>query len=76
MNEFIAASALSLFGIPFAIGASWTLANRILVTISYFVVALGAAAILGVHRVMAAKWGSERPRCSSPELKPISRANP
>jgi uncharacterized protein (TIRG00374 family) len=76
MNEFTAASALSLFGIPFTIGASWTLANRVLVTISYFVVALGAAAILGVQRVMATKWGSERPRLSSPELKPISRANP
>lgn len=67
MSEFTAASALSLFGITFTIGASWTLANRILVTISYFVVALGAAAILGVQRVMAAKWGSaieEPPRCS------------
>jgi hypothetical protein len=67
MNEFTAASALSLFGTAFMIGASWTLANRILVTLSYFVVALGAAAILGVRRVMAAKWGSaieERPRCS------------
>jgi hypothetical protein len=67
MSEFTAASALSLFGTAFTIGASWTLANRILVTISYFVVALGAAAILGVQRVMATKWGSaiqERPRCS------------
>ena len=76
MNEFTAASALSLFGTAFTVGASWTLANRILVTLSYFVVALGASAILGVQRVMASKWSSEHPPCSSPELKPISRANP
>ena len=66
MSEFTAASALSLFGTTFNVAASWTLANRILVTISYFVVAVCAAVILGVQRVMATKWGSaiqERPRC-------------
>jgi uncharacterized membrane protein YbhN (UPF0104 family) len=67
MSEFTFASALSLFGIAFTVGASWTLTNRILVTISYFVVAAGAAAILGVQRIMATKRGiamQERWRCS------------
>lgn len=54
INELTGATALSLFGTPLAVSAEWAIVNRLLVTISYVVVALCAAAILLIGRVMSA----------------------
>jgi len=47
LNELAYAGALEVFGTPFAIGAQWALANRVLVAVSYlFVAACGATLLL------------------------------
>jgi len=53
VNELTAAAALSFFGTPLALGAQWTVANRILVTVSYLATAVCAATILLVGKMTA-----------------------
>lgn len=50
VNELTSVTALKIFGTPLVIGAQWALANRALVAVSYFVVAMCAAIVL------AAQW--------------------
>ena len=67
ISEFTSTSALSLFGIPLAVGAQWALANRVLVAISYFAVATCSAILLCVRTLMDTRRASgvqERWRCS------------
>ena len=46
LNDLAGAGALDVFGTPFAIGAQWVLANRVLVSASYCLVAACAVAVL------------------------------
>jgi len=46
LNELACAGALQIFGTPMAIGAQWALANRVLISASYFFVAACAAILL------------------------------
>ena len=50
VNELTSTAALSVFGTPLAIGAQWALANRILIIVSYFAVAVCSTALLVVGR--------------------------
>jgi len=50
VNELTYAAALNVFGTSFSIGAQWALANRILGAASCFLVAAGAAGLLGIKR--------------------------
>jgi Lysylphosphatidylglycerol synthase TM region len=52
VNELASASALNVFGTPFSIGAQWALANRALGVASCFLVALLAASLIGVKRLV------------------------
>jgi hypothetical protein len=51
LNDLAGAGALDLFGTPFAIGAQWVLANRVLVTVSYLLVAACAAILLSAEKI-------------------------
>lgn len=53
VNELAAVTALKVFGTPLAVAAQWALANRILIAVSYFSVAAGAAIMLGCKKIMA-----------------------
>lgn len=53
VNELTAVSALKVFGTPLAVAAQWALANRVLLAVSYFLVAACAAIMLGVEKIMA-----------------------
>ena len=53
LNEFAGAGALEVFGIPFAIGAQWALANRVLVAASYIFVASCAMALLLTREIFS-----------------------
>jgi len=55
INELTSAAALSFFGTPLAVGAQWALANRVLIVVSYFVVALCAATVLLIGKMTASK---------------------
>lgn len=59
INDLAGAGALQVFGIPFAIGAQWVLANRVLVSVSYLVYAICAAIALGTGRMAAPGTGFE-----------------
>jgi uncharacterized protein (TIRG00374 family) len=50
VNELTSTAALSVFGTPLAIGAQWALANRVLIIVSYFVVAICSTVLLLVRR--------------------------
>jgi hypothetical protein len=52
INELTCAASLSFFGTPLAIGAQWALANRVLVAVSYLVVAGFAIAVLLVGKMI------------------------
>ncbi len=52
VNELSYATMLHLFGTPLNVGAQWALANRFLVASSCFVVALVAAAALGLTKML------------------------
>lgn len=58
VNELAAASALSIFGTPFSVGAQWALANRVLGVASCFTVAALAATLVGFKKLVQ----SFRPR--------------
>ncbi len=49
LNDLAGAGALRIFGTPFATGAQWVLANRVLVSASYLLLAACAAGVLGVE---------------------------
>ena len=51
INELTAATALIFFGTQLAVGSQWILANRVLVTVSYWVVAICAATIFSVGKI-------------------------
>jgi uncharacterized membrane protein YbhN (UPF0104 family) len=53
VNELASVTALNLFGTAWAVAAQWTLANRILVVASCFVVAACATIMLGVEKIVA-----------------------
>jgi uncharacterized membrane protein YbhN (UPF0104 family) len=53
INDLAGAGALQVFGIPFAIGAQWVLANRVLVSASYLMFAICATIALGAGRMAA-----------------------
>jgi uncharacterized membrane protein YbhN (UPF0104 family) len=53
VNELTCTAALSVFGTPLAIGAQWALANRVLIIVSYFVVAACSTTVLVVGRMAA-----------------------
>jgi len=55
VNELTSVTALMVFGTPFAIGAQWALANRVLLAVSYFLVAICASIIMYVGKIMAAR---------------------
>ena len=46
-------TVLKLFGTPLAVGAQKALGCRVVVAVSYFIVAAGAAAMLCVEKIMA-----------------------
>ena len=50
LNDLAGAGTLDLFGTPFATGARWVLANRILLTVSYLLIAACAAIVLGLGK--------------------------
>ena len=52
LNDFAGAGALQIFGTPFATGAQWVLANRVLITASYFFVTICLAVTLGAVKMM------------------------
>jgi hypothetical protein len=52
INELAGTAALTLFGTSVSVGAQWALANRILVTLSYFAVTLCAATVVFVAQMM------------------------
>jgi uncharacterized membrane protein YbhN (UPF0104 family) len=56
VNELTSTAALSVFGTPLAIGAQWALANRVLIIVSYWTVALCGAAVLVFGRITNSKW--------------------
>lgn len=53
VNELTSVAALLVFGTPLAEGAQWALANRALVVVSYFVVAICAAIVVYAGKIMA-----------------------
>jgi hypothetical protein len=53
VNELTSVAALLVFGTPLAEGAQWALANRVLVVVSYFFVAICAAIVVGAGKIMA-----------------------
>ena len=53
VNELTSVTALKMFGTPLAVGAEWALVNRVLIAVSYFLVAACAAVILYAGRIMA-----------------------
>jgi uncharacterized membrane protein YbhN (UPF0104 family) len=53
LNDLAGAGALRIFGTPFAIGAQWVLANRVLVSVSYLLVAFFAIVVLCSDKVLA-----------------------
>jgi hypothetical protein len=50
--DLAGAGALRVFGTPFAIGAQWVLANRVLVSTSYLLLAACAVVVLGAERIV------------------------
>lgn len=53
VNELTSVTALKIFGTPLAVAAQWALANRVLIAVSYFVVAGCATLLLAAQRVIA-----------------------
>jgi hypothetical protein len=53
LNDLAGAGALKVFGTPFVIGAQWVLANRVLVSVSYLLVASCAIVVLCAEKVVA-----------------------
>ncbi len=60
VNELTAVTALKVFGTPLAVGAQWALANRVLLAVSYFLVATCAAIMPGAGRIMAPRTRDAR----------------
>jgi uncharacterized protein (TIRG00374 family) len=58
VNELTSTAVLSAFGTPLTIGAQWAVANRVLIIVSYLVVAVCSTALLLVSR-MAASTGNK-----------------
>jgi len=58
LNDLAGAGALDLFGTPFATGAQWVLANRVLVSASYLLFAACAAVFLLSRRLRIVRKGS------------------
>jgi uncharacterized membrane protein YbhN (UPF0104 family) len=54
VNELTSVTALRIFGTPLAVGAQWALANRALIAVSYFFVAICAVVLLAVQRFIVA----------------------
>lgn len=52
VNELAMVVALKIFGTPLTVAAPWALANRVLVAVSYFVVAACAAIILSAAKFL------------------------
>jgi hypothetical protein len=52
VNELTSVTALKIFGTPLAAGAQWALANRVLIAVSYFFVAICAVVLLAVQRLV------------------------
>jgi uncharacterized membrane protein YbhN (UPF0104 family) len=52
VNDLAIAGALDLFGTPFAIGAQWVLASRVILTASYLLLASCAAGVLGAGKIV------------------------
>ena len=52
VNELTLAGVLKMFGTPFSIAAPWTLANRVLGVASCFLVAVVAAILMGIRRLL------------------------
>ncbi len=57
LNDLAGAGALDIFGTPFAIGAQWVLANRVLLTVSYLFLAACAAIVLGAGKTALRRAG-------------------
>jgi hypothetical protein len=53
VNELASVTALAVFGTPLAVGAQWALANRVLVSVSYFLVAACAVIVLYGWKLLA-----------------------
>jgi uncharacterized membrane protein YbhN (UPF0104 family) len=53
VNELTSAAALKAFGTPLAIGAQWALGNRVLISVSYSLVAACAAIVLLAEKYTA-----------------------
>ncbi|HEY1263673.1 MAG TPA: lysylphosphatidylglycerol synthase transmembrane domain-containing protein [Terriglobales bacterium] len=54
LSELTSAGALKIFGTPLAVGATWAVANRVLILFSYFAVAGSAAIVWFMERAVAA----------------------
>ena len=52
VNELTLAGVLKMLGTPFSIAAPWTLANRVLSVASCFLVAVVAAILMGIRRLL------------------------
>ena len=55
VNELTSAAALKAFGTPLAIGAQWALGNRVLISVSYSLVAACAVMVLLAERYTASR---------------------
>ena len=53
VNELTSVGALKLFGTPLAVGAQWALGNRVLIAVSYSVVAVCAVIMLSGEKFLA-----------------------
>jgi hypothetical protein len=52
VNELTSVTALRIFGTPLTVGAQWAVANRVLIAVSYFLVAGCAALLLAAQRII------------------------
>ena len=52
VNELTSVTVLKIFGTPLAVGAQWAVANRVLIAVSYFLVAACAALLLAAQRII------------------------
>ena len=65
VNELTFASVLKIFGTPFAVGAQWALANRVLGVAACFLVALFAVTLMSIKRLAAASGARKDPSARS-----------
>ena len=82
VNELTSVTALRIFGTPLAVGAQWALANRALIAVSYFIVAICAVVLIGGTRVRLPPVDRPPPRPERKRLRsntvtfPSDRTNP